>query len=47
MINVGTNFFAYPIAIIRSGFRMSYGFGFILDRNFAGDIWGVDLQQGN
>jgi polysaccharide export outer membrane protein len=45
MINVGTNFFAYPIAIIRSGFRMSYGFGFILDRNFAGDIWGADLQQ--
>ncbi len=47
MINIGTNFFAYPLAIIRSGFRMSYGFGFILDRNFAGDIWGADLQQVN
>ncbi len=45
LINVGTNFFAYPLAIIRSGFRMSYGFGFILDRNFAGDIFGTDLQQ--
>lgn len=41
-INVGTNFFAFPLAVIRSGFRASYGFGFILDRNFQGDVFGVD-----
>ncbi len=45
MVNVGTNFFAYPLAVIRNGFRMSYGFGFILDRNFGGDVWGADPQQ--
>ena len=41
-INVGTNFWAYPLAIIRSGFRASYGYGFILDRNFQGDVFGPD-----
>jgi polysaccharide biosynthesis/export protein len=41
-INVGTNFWAYPVAILRSGLRASYGFGFILDRNFQGDVFGVD-----
>jgi polysaccharide biosynthesis/export protein len=41
-INVGTNFWAYPLAVIRSGFRASYGYGFILDRNFQGDVFGVD-----
>ena len=39
-INVGTNFWAFPIAIIRNGFRMSYGFGFLIDRNFGNDVFG-------
>ncbi len=47
MINVGTNFWAYPLAIIRGGFRASYGFGFILDRNFAGDVFGTDRALSN
>ena len=36
-INVGTNFWAAPLAVIRNGFRFSYGFGFIWDRNFWDD----------
>lgn len=40
-INVGTNFWAYPLAVIRNGFRASYGFGFIIDRNFGNDIFGA------
>ncbi|MBX3359622.1 MAG: polysaccharide biosynthesis/export family protein [Phycisphaeraceae bacterium] len=39
-INIGTNFFAYPLAVIRNGFRMTYGFGFLLDRNFGNDVFG-------
>lgn len=39
-INVGTNFWATPLAVIRSGFRVSYGFGFLLDRNFGNDVFG-------
>lgn len=38
----GTNFVALPIQVIRSGFRMTYGFGFVLDRNFAGDVFGPE-----
>lgn len=34
-IMVGTNFFAPFIAAIRGGFRITYGFGFLFDRNFA------------
>lgn len=41
-INVGTNFWALPLAVIRGGFRASYGWGFILDRNFGGDVFGAD-----
>lgn len=41
-INIGTNFWAQPLAIIRNGFRASYGFGFILDRNFQGEVFGQD-----
>ncbi len=41
-INVGTNFWAFPLAVFRSGFRASYGFGFILDRNFEGDVFGIN-----
>lgn len=40
-INIGTNFWAFPLAIIRNGFRMSYGFGFLVDRNFGNDVFGV------
>lgn len=40
-INVGTNFWAFPLAVIRSGFRASYGFGFLLDRNFGNDVFGA------
>ena len=39
-INVGTNFWAFPLAVIRNGFRASYGFGFLLDRNFGNDVFG-------
>jgi len=46
MVNIGTNFWALPLAVIRNGFRASYGFGFILDRNFGPDIFGVQ-RTGN
>ncbi len=39
-IHIGTNFWAAPLAVIRNGFRMSYGFGFLLDRNFGNDVFG-------
>lgn len=39
-VNIGTNFWALPLAVIRGGFRMSYGFGFLLDRNFGNDVFG-------
>jgi protein involved in polysaccharide export with SLBB domain len=41
LVNFGTNFWATPMAIIRNGFRMTYGFGFLADRNFGSDIFGV------
>jgi len=41
MIRVGTNFWATPLAVIRNGFRMTYGFGFLVDRNFGSDIFGI------
>jgi protein involved in polysaccharide export with SLBB domain len=40
-IIIGTNFFATPLAVIRNGFRMTYGFGFLLDRNFGNDVFGA------
>ncbi|MGP1271808.1 MAG: polysaccharide biosynthesis/export family protein [Phycisphaerales bacterium] len=40
-INIGTNFWAYPLAVVRGGFRASYGFGFLVDRNFGNDIFGA------
>ena len=39
-INVGTSFAAVPLALLRNGLRVSYGFGFILDRNFSTDVFG-------
>ena len=40
LINVGTSAVATPLAIVRNGFRATYGFGFILDRNFEQDVFG-------
>jgi len=39
-INVGSSIWTYPLAIIRNGFRATYGFGFLLDRNFGNDVFG-------
>jgi len=39
VINVGTSFVATPLAIVRNGFRATYGFGFVLDRNFENDVF--------
>jgi hypothetical protein len=44
-IIVGTNFWATPLAIIRSGFRATYGFGFLLDRNFGNDVFGAPPED--
>ncbi|MCA9292602.1 MAG: polysaccharide biosynthesis/export family protein [Phycisphaerales bacterium] len=41
MLNFGTNFWATPLAVLRGGFRTSYGFGFLLDRNFGNDVFGA------
>ena len=43
VINIGTNTLATPLAIFRNGLRATYGFGFVLDRNFNTDVFG----QGN
>jgi protein involved in polysaccharide export with SLBB domain len=43
-IIIGTNFFATPLAVIRNGFRMTYGFGFLLDRNWGNDVFGPPPQ---
>jgi polysaccharide export outer membrane protein len=45
VINVGSNFWALPLAIIRNGFRFTYGFGFVLDRNFDDDVFGSQTVQ--
>jgi len=41
VINIGSNFWAVPLAVVRNGFRASYGFGLIIDRNFGNDVFGV------
>ena len=41
IVNIGTNFLAFPMAVIRNGFRATYGFGFLLDRNFGNDVFGA------
>lgn len=38
-INIGTNFWSYPLAIFRNGLRMTYGFGFVVDKNFSDNIF--------
>lgn len=40
LINVGSSGAATPLAVIRNGFRFTYGFGFVLDRNFGNDVFG-------
>lgn len=45
VINIGTNFWALPLAVIRNGFRASYGFGFLLDRNFDEEVFGLRESQ--
>ncbi len=40
-IIIGTSWIATPLAIFRNGFRMTYGFGFLLDRNFGNDVFGA------
>jgi protein involved in polysaccharide export with SLBB domain len=39
-IIIGTSWIATPLAVMRSGFRVTYGFGFLLDRNFGNDVFG-------
>lgn len=38
---IGTSWVATPLAVIRNGFRATYGFGFLLDRNFGNDVFGA------
>jgi len=40
LINIGSNAAMTPLAVIRNGFRFTYGFGFVLDRNFSNDVFG-------
>lgn len=47
VIIIGTNFIATPLAVIRNGFRATYGWGFLLDRNFGADVFGAPPGQGN
>ena len=35
IVHVGTNLLAPFIAAVRGGFRITYGFGFLYDRNFS------------
>ena len=46
LISVGTDWGSTPMAIIRNGFRASYGFGFLLDRNFGNDVFGAPPRSG-
>ena len=41
MLNIGSSGISTPLAVIRNGFRASYGFGFVLDRNFGNDVFGA------
>ena len=40
IINIGTSGAAVPLAVFRNGLRMTYGFGFVLDRNFNQQVFG-------
>ena len=37
IVNVGTSWWAPFVASVRGGFRVTYGFGFLYDRNWAPD----------
>ena len=41
LVIIGTNWVAFPLAVVHSGFRVTYGFGFLLDRNFGTDVFGA------
>lgn len=45
-VNIGTNFWALPLAVIRNGFRVNYGFSITADRNFGNDIFGPPPYDG-
>ncbi len=47
LINVGSSGWAVPLAVVRNGFRMTYGFGFIVDRNFGNDVFGAPPSSTN
>jgi len=40
-IILGTSWWANPLAVMRNGFRVTYGYGFLLDRNFGNDVFGA------
>ena len=40
-IIIGTQFWAVPLAVFRNGLRGTYGYGFLLDRNFGNDVFGA------
>jgi protein involved in polysaccharide export with SLBB domain len=40
VVNIGTSAAAVPLAVFRNGLRMTYGFGFVLDRNFERNVFG-------
>lgn len=44
-IIIGTTFWATPLAVVRNGFRVTYGFGFLFDKNFAENVFGVTVQN--
>ena len=46
-INIGTNAWAGVLAVTRNAFRMSYGFGFLLDRNFGTNVFGAVNNNNN
>ena len=46
LINVGTHPTARWRAVLRNAFRISYGFGFIYDRNFAERDFGISAPLG-
>lgn len=47
LINIGSSAAATPLAVIRNGFRFTYGFGFVLDRNFSNQVFGNDNNNNN
>ena len=47
IVNIGSSGLSTPLAVIRNGFRASYGFGFVLDRNFGTDVFGPISTDNN